>query len=111
MFTEVGMLVVHVHVRVVPDRLEEFLAETRRNAEASLQEPGVRRFDVLQDEADAGHFVLAEAYVDQAAADAHKQTAHYARWRDAVADMMAEPRQPTRFGAVFPSEPARWATA
>ncbi len=98
------MLVVHVHVRVRPEDLEAFLAETRRNAAASLQESGVRRFDVLQDEGDAGHLVLNEVYVDQPAADAHKQTAHYARWRDAVAGMMAEPRTSTRFAAVFPGE-------
>ena len=98
------MLVVHVHVRVKPDDLEAFLAETRRNAAGSLEEPGVRRFDVLQTEADPAHVVLNEVYVDQAAADAHKRTAHYARWRDAVAPMMAEPRAATRFESVFPAE-------
>jgi autoinducer 2-degrading protein len=98
------MLVVHVHVRVKPDDVEEFLAESRRNAAASLQEPGVRRFDVLQDDGDPAHVVLNEVYVDQAAVDAHKQTAHYARWRDAVADMMAQPRSSTRFAALFPEE-------
>ena len=101
------MLVVHVHVRVEPDDLEAFLAETRRNAAASLEEPGVRRFDVLQDEGDAAHVVLNEVYVDLAAANAHKQTAHYARGGDAVAGMMAEPRTATRFAAVFPAED-RW---
>ncbi len=98
------MLVVHVHVHVTPDDVEAFLAESRRNAEASLQEPGVRRFDMLQDESDPAHLVLSEVYVDQAAADAHKQTPHYARWRDAVAAMMAQPRSSTRFTTVFPAE-------
>ena len=98
------MLVVHVHVHVTPDAVEAFLAESRRNAEASLQESGVRRFDVLQDESDPAHVVLSEVYVDQAAADAHKQTPHYARWRDAVAGMMAQPRSSTCFTAVFPAE-------
>jgi len=98
------MLVVHVHVRVKPENLDAFLDETRRNAASSVQEPGVRRFDVLQDESDPAHVVLTEVYVDQSAADAHKQTAHYARWRDEVADMMAEPRASTRFAAVFPAE-------
>jgi len=98
------MLVVHVHVRVKPDDVEAFLAASLRNAAASLQEPGVRRFDVLQDESDPAHVVLNEVYVDQAAADAHKQTDHYARWRDAVADMMAQPRSSTRFTALFPEE-------
>jgi (4S)-4-hydroxy-5-phosphonooxypentane-2,3-dione isomerase len=98
------MLVVHVHVHVKPDDVEAFLAETRRNAAASLQEPGVRRFDVLQEEGDNAHVVLSEVYVDQSAADAHKQTAHYAGWRDTVADMMAESRTSTRFLAVFPDD-------
>lgn len=103
------MLVVHVHVHVTPGDLDAFLAETRRNAEASREEPGVRRFDVLQDEGDPAHVVLNEVYVDQAAADAHKRTAHkrtahYARWRDAVAGMMGRPRSSTRFTAVSPAE-------
>ena len=98
------MLVVHVHVQVSPGDLEAFLAEPRRNAAASLEEPGVRRFDVLQDEGDAAHVVLNEVYVDQAAADAHKKTTHYARWQDAVAVMLAEPRVRTRFAAVFPEQ-------
>jgi len=98
------MLVVHVHIRVKPEHLHVFLTETRRNAAASLQEPGVRRFDVLQDESDETHVVLSEVYADQAAADAHKQTAHYARWQDAVAEMMTEPRTRTRFTSVFPAE-------
>ena len=98
------MLVVHVHIRVKPEHLDGFLEETRRNASASLQEPGVRRFDVLQDEADEARVVLNEVYLDQAAADAHKQTAHYARWQGAVAEMMAEPRTRTRFASVFPGE-------
>jgi autoinducer 2-degrading protein len=98
------MLVVHVHVHVKPDDVEAFLAETRRNAAASLQEPGVRRFDVLREEGDNAHIVLAEVYVDQSAADAHKQTPHYAQWRDTVAAMMAQPRTSTRFFADFPDD-------
>jgi autoinducer 2-degrading protein len=101
------MLVVHVHIRVKPEHLDGFLTESRRNAASSLQEPGVRRFDVLQDEADETHVVLNEVYADQAAADAHKQTSHYARWQEAVAEMMAEPRTRTRFTSVFPDE-AGW---
>jgi autoinducer 2-degrading protein len=98
------MLVVHVHIHVRPEDLDAFLAQTRRNAAASLEEPGVRRFDVLQDEADDTHVVLTEVYVDQAAADAHKQTAHYARWQETVAEMMSEPRTRSRFTSVFPGE-------
>ena len=102
------MLVVHVHARVRPERVAEFLAATLVNAKASLGEPGVVRFDVIQDQADPGHVVLVEVYRDDHAAAAHKETAHYAVWRNAVADMMAEPRASTRFAAVFPDESEGW---
>ncbi len=102
------MLVVHVHARVRPERVEDFLAATLVNAQASLGEPGVLRFDVIQDQADPAHAVLLEVYRDEDAAAAHKQTLHYAAWRDAVAEMMAEPRASTRFSAVFPAEDAGW---
>jgi len=105
------MLVVHVHVRVRPGQVEEFLAATLVNARASLAEPGVLRFDVIQDEADPAHVVLVEVYRDADAPAAHKLTPHYAAWRDAVAGMMAEPRASTRFGAVFPPDGEGWASS
>jgi len=105
------MLVVHVHVRVRPGQVEEFLAATLVNARASLAEPGVQRFDVIQDEADAAHVVLVEVYRDADASAAHKLTPHYAAWRDAVAEMMAEPRASTRFSAVFPPDDEGWASS
>jgi (4S)-4-hydroxy-5-phosphonooxypentane-2,3-dione isomerase len=102
-----GLLVVHVHVRVKPGAVEEFRRATLENAAASLREPGVARFDVVQDQEDPARFVLVEAYRDAAAPAAHKETAHYQAWRDAVAPLMAEPRTSRRFTAVFP-EDARW---
>ena len=105
------MLVVHVHVRVGPGQVEEFLAATLVNARASLAEPGVLRFDVIQDEADPAHVVLVEVYRDADASAAHKLSAHYAAWRDAVAEIMAEPRASTRFSAVFPADDEDWATS
>jgi (4S)-4-hydroxy-5-phosphonooxypentane-2,3-dione isomerase len=102
------MLVVHVHVRVRTERVEEFLKASLVNAKASLGEPGVVRFDVIQDQADPAHVVLVEVYRDDDAAAAHKQTPHYATWRDAVAEMMAEPRASTRFAAVFPAGTEGW---
>jgi (4S)-4-hydroxy-5-phosphonooxypentane-2,3-dione isomerase len=105
------MLVVHVHVRVRPGQVEEFLAATLVNARASLAEPGVLRFDVIQDEADAAHVVLVEVYRDADASAAHKLTPHYAAWRDAVADMMAEPRASTRFSAVYPPDGEGWVSS
>ena len=104
------MLIVHVDVRVVPDRVEEFLRATQVNGSASLTEPGVLRFDVVQDLADPGHVVLVEVYVDSDGAAAHKETAHYATWRDTVAPMMAVPRSSQKFSAIHPAEPARWDT-
>jgi (4S)-4-hydroxy-5-phosphonooxypentane-2,3-dione isomerase len=105
------MLVVHVHVRIRPGQVGDFLAATLVNAQASLAEPGVLRFDVIQDEADAAHVVLVEVYRDADASAAHKLTPHYAAWRDAVAEMMAEPRASTRFSAVFPPDDASWVSS
>ena len=105
------MLVVHVHARVQPERVGDFLAATLVNARASLAEPGVLRFDVIQDQADPAHVVLTEVYRDEQAPAAHKLTPqHYAAWRDAVAEMMAEPRQSVRYSAVFPAEADGWAS-
>jgi autoinducer 2-degrading protein len=103
------VLVVHVHVHVLPERVEDFLTATRTNAAASLTEPGVLRFDVLRDQADPAHVILVEVYRDEEAARAHKDTPHYTSWRDAVADLMAVPRESARFDAVFPVESERWA--
>jgi autoinducer 2-degrading protein len=101
------MLIVHVHVRVKPGCAEAFVAETLANARESVREPGVARFDVCRREDDPERFVLVEVYRDAGAPARHKETAHYARWRDAVAPMMAEPRSSTKFSALFPDE-AGW---
>jgi len=82
-----------VHVLVKRESLEDFVRETRENARCSREEPGVLRFDVLQGAEDLCRFVLVECYRDREAAAAHKATAHYARWREAVEPMMAEPRK------------------
>ena len=103
------MIVVHVHVRVLPERVEEFLAATLANAQASVQEPGVLRFDVVQDQVDPTHVVLVEVYRDEYAPAAHKQTLHYAVWRDTVADLIAAPRESTTFSVVHPVDMQRWA--
>ena len=104
------MLVVHVDVWVRPERVAEFLEASLVNARASVQEPGVLRFDVIQDQADPAHVVLVEVYRDADAPAAHKATAHYATWRDTVEEMMAKPRTSTKFSAVFPAKDERWAT-
>ena len=101
------MFIVHVHVHVKPDCVEAFKTATLANARESLKEPGVARFDVLQQQDDPTRFVLVEVYRDAAAAAAHKETPHYPLWRDAVAPMMAAPRQSVKFSNVFPAE-AGW---
>jgi (4S)-4-hydroxy-5-phosphonooxypentane-2,3-dione isomerase len=101
------LLVVHVYVHVKPEVVEPFLRATLENAEKSLKEPGVVRFDLCQDSEDPSRFVLVEAYRGQEGAAAHKETAHYAAWRDAVAPMMAEPRTSRKLKSLFP-EPRRW---
>lgn len=96
------MLIVHVHVHVKAERVEDFKQATLENARASIQEPGIARFDVVEQQDDATRFVLVEVYRTPEATTAHKETAHYAKWRDAVEPMMAEPRQRTVYNAVFP---------
>jgi len=98
------MLVVHVQVHVKPECVEVFKQATLANARASLQEPGVARFDVVQQHDDPTRFVLVEVYRDANAAAAHKETKHYPIWRDAVASMMAEPRSSVKFSNLFPDD-------
>jgi len=98
------MLVVHVHVHVKPDCVEAFRQASIENARKSVKEPGVARFDVLQQDGDPTRFVLMEVYRDLAGAAAHKGTSHYAAWRDAVADMMAEPRTSVKYANCYPED-------
>lgn len=97
------MHVTLVHIRIEPAALPAFLAATRENHEHSVQEPGNRRFDVLQDPQDPTRFLLYEAYATAEDAAAHKQTAHYLKWRDTVAEMMAEPRQGLPYLGLYPA--------
>jgi len=101
------MLIVHVHVHVKPESVADFKQATIENARASVLEPGIARFDVVQQQDDATRFVLIEAYRMPEAAVAHKESAHYAKWRDAVANMMAEPRWSVKYGDIFP-DPHGW---
>ena len=101
------MLVVHVHVHVKPESMEAFQTATLENARQSLREPGIARFDVVQDPADPTRFVLVEAYRTPEAPAAHKETAHYRTWRDTVESMMAEPRRSTKYRSLFPDD-AGW---
>ena len=100
------MLIVHVHILVKPESINAFKEATLANARSSLKEPGVVRFDVVQQQDDPARFILVEVYRDAAAAAAHKETPHYPVWRDAVAPMMAEPRRSVKFNNVFPEDEA-----
>ena len=101
------MLIVHVFVHVKADAVDPFIVATRENARNSVREPGVVRFDVIQQEDDPTRFVLVEVYHTPEDPGRHKGTAHYTTWRDAVEGMMAEPRRSVKARAIFP-EPARW---
>ena len=101
------MLVVHVHVQVKPECIEAFKKATLANAQASVKEQGIARFDFVQQNDNPTHFVLVEAYRNDDAPARHKETAHYAAWRDTVATMMAQPRSSVKYANVFPGD-AGW---
>ena len=96
------MLIVHVFVHVKPESVDAFAAATLENARNSIREPGIVRFDVVQQEDDPTRFLLIEIYRTPADPARHTETAHYATWRDAVEPMMAEPRRSVKYGALFP---------
>ena len=101
------MLVVHVHVRVKPEFIDAFREATLANARASVLEPGIARFDLVQQSDDPARFVLVEAYRSAEAPAAHKETVHYLKWRDTVAPMMAEPRSSQKYVNLHPDD-AGW---
>lgn len=96
------MHVTLVRVQVKPEHLNDFIAATRLNHEASIQEPGNFRFDILQEAADPSHFILYEAYANAEHAAAHKETPHYLKWKDTVAGWMAAPRGGVLYRGLFP---------
>jgi quinol monooxygenase YgiN len=98
------MNIVLVHVRVKPESVDAFKQASIENASNSAREAGIARFDVIQQADDPTRFILVEVYKTAEAQSAHKETAHYARWRDTVADMMAEPRQGLKYQNIFPDD-------
>lgn len=96
------MHVTLVHVQVKPERVNDFIEACRVNHVRSIEEVGNRRFDVLQDTHDPTKFILYEAYITAEQAAAHKETPHYREWRDAVAGMMAKPREGVPYEGLFP---------
>jgi autoinducer 2-degrading protein len=98
------MLIVHVQVEVHAESVDAFIAATLENARNSVCEPGIARFDVVQQTGDPTKFVLVEVYRDDEAAKAHKETAHYVQWREIVAPMMSAPRAGIKFSNLFPDD-------
>lgn len=98
------MNIVHVHLKVKPEFIDQFIELTLDNARNSQQEPGNLRFDFFQQVDDPTRFVLTEIYESEAAAARHKDTAHYQRWRDSAPDMLAEPRYAHKFRTLSPDE-------
>jgi autoinducer 2-degrading protein len=98
------MLIVHVHIQVKPESVEAFRQATIANARQSVKEPGIARFDLLQQADAPARFVLVEVYRTAEAPARHRETTHYQTWRDTVADMMAEPRNRAEYANVFPGD-------
>jgi autoinducer 2-degrading protein len=98
------MFIVHVFVHVKPEQVDAFKTATLENARNSVREPGIARFDIIRQQDDPARFLLVEVYRTPDDPARHKETAHYQKWRDTVADMMAEPRTSIKYANVFPDE-------
>lgn len=98
------MLIVHVFVHVKPEQVEAFRTASLENARNSIKEPGIARFDFIQQQDDPTRFVLVEVYRTSEDPGRHKETAHYQKWRDTVSDMMAELRTSIKYTNVFPDD-------
>jgi quinol monooxygenase YgiN len=98
------MLIVQVSIHVKPDALDAFIAATLENVRQSALEPGIARFDFIQEQSDPTRFQLTEVYRSPDAPARHKETTHYHLWRDTVEDMMASPRESVKFENLFPDD-------
>ena len=102
------MLIVQVHVQVKANLLEDFIKATKENAENSIQEKGIARFDILQDFENPSKIILNEVYYDESAPVKHKQTTHYKKWRETVGEMMDSPRHSIKYLNIFPDDKGNW---
>jgi autoinducer 2-degrading protein len=102
------MIVTFVHIWIKPEYIDDFIAASTENHQHSIKEPGNLRFDLVQDANDASKFVLYEAYASDADAAAHKETAHYNKWRTTVADWMAKPRVGEKHNIIAPTDKSLW---
>ena len=98
------MIVTFVHIWVKPEHIDDFIKASTENHLNSIDEPGNLRFDLLQDDSDPNKFVLYEAYTSEEDAAAHKETRHYQKWRDTVADWMAKPRKGEKHIILAPTD-------
>jgi quinol monooxygenase YgiN len=98
------MIVVNVYIKTYPESIEAFKNATLENARNSINEPGIARFDFIQQNDDSTNFLLVEVYRDEDSMMAHKQTSHYAKWRQAVENMMFQPRKSVRYNTLFPED-------
>ena len=98
------MFIVHVFVHVKQDQIEAFKEASMENAKNSIQEPGIARFDLIQQQDNPAHFILVEVYRTHKDPAKHKDTPHYQKWRDTVSDMMAEPRSSIKYHNIYPDE-------
>ena len=98
------MHIIHVNIHVKPEHVSEFIKASIENASHSVQEPGIARFDFIQQVDDPTRFLLVEVYKTLAAQAQHKETAHYAKWRDTVTEMMQEPRYAIKYSNLFPDD-------
>jgi quinol monooxygenase YgiN len=98
------MLILQVFIHVKPESLDAFIEATKENSRGSVQEPGCVRFDILQQKDDPTRIILHEVYKDASDLDHHRTTAHFAKWRDTVPEMFAEPRYSIQFHNVFPGD-------
>ena len=102
------MIIVQVHIHVKDEEIQAFKTASIENAKKSILEPGIIRFDVIQQLDDPARFVLLEAYRDETAITAHKQTDHYSRWRSEAEEMMEEPRYSIKYSEIYPDDTAKW---
>ena len=102
------MIVTCVHINVKPEAIDRFIEATIANHKESVKEPGNLRFDVVQNAKDPNRFMLYEAYESEEAAAAHKKTPHYLKWRETVADWMADPRQGIKYNILEPKDRNQW---
>jgi len=98
------MFIVHVQVHVKPELVEDFRRASLENASKSIKEPGIARFDVIQQSDDPTRFLLVEVYRTPEDPARHKETSHYQNWRDKVENMMAEPRKSIKYTNIFPAD-------